>query len=822
MHYTLPSLAALAGVCYAQSTFSPLRPPALPLAVRSPYMNTWQQAGSDGGNGGYLAGEWPSFWMGQLTGWTGFIRVDNVTYNWLGGSNQSALYVEQTKYEYTATKSIFTMNAGGVVNMTVTFLSPVIPDDLLRASLPYTYLNVDVISADGAQHEVQLYTDISAEWVSGDRSATAHWSYGTTTQNVTPGSPSVSSSAASSSPSAASLASSAASSASSAASASSPVSTASASSAPSASSTSSDASESSVTPSAPSPDHPYGTRTAYDLTTMYPRPFRPTHMPGAEAPRPTNFLQDRDARALAKRDAGSVAYHEVFRQQQLTFSESNMQADWGYWYYATEDSANLTHQSGADVDVRGAFLSNGVLANTEDANYRAINDSFPTFGFAVDLGLVGSCSAETLFQLSLNQDDCVQFEGANGNQAVTCLWKSYFDSNTAAVGYFYNDYKDGDTIADAFDQKVASDSKAAGGDCYTSLTALAARQAFGSLVFTNTPDAPYVFLKEISSDGNIQTVDVIFPFHPIALYLNPTLLKYMLDPLFINQEAGYWPYMFAIHDLGSLFPNATGDNDGNDEMQPLEECGDMMIMTLAYAQRTNDNAYLTQHYNILKQWNEYLVQEALIPANQISTDDFAGALANQTNLALKGIIGIEAFAQIANRTGHAADGASYTQIAHNYITQWETYGINNATTTPHAELSYGNASSYVLLYNLYADAELGLQLVPQSVYDMQSAFYPTVFNTYGVPLDTRHTYTKNDWELFCAAVASSSTKTQFISTIAKWLGETPTNFAFTDLYDTITGGYPSTPVFIARPAVGGMYSLLALNSAPSSGYVTPS
>ncbi len=64
-----------------------------------------------------------------------------------------------------------------------------------------------------------------------------------------------------------------------------------------------------------------------------------------------------------------------------------------------------------------------------------------------------------------------------------------------------------------------------------------------------------------------------------------------------------------------------------DEMQPLEECGDMIIMTLAYAQRTNDNAYLSQHYKILKQWNEYLVQEALIPANQISTDDFAGALA---------------------------------------------------------------------------------------------------------------------------------------------------------------------------------------------------
>ena len=53
----------------------------------------------------------------------------------------------------------------------------------------------------------------------------------------------------------------------------------------------------------------------------------------------------------------------------------------------------------------------------------------------------------------------------------------------------------------------------------------------------------------------------------------------------------------------------------------------MVIMALAYAQRTDDNAYLAQHYDILKQWNDYLVKDALIPKNQISTDDFAGALA---------------------------------------------------------------------------------------------------------------------------------------------------------------------------------------------------
>lgn len=47
-----------------------------------------------------------------------------------------------------------------------------------------------------------------------------------------------------------------------------------------------------------------------------------------------------------------------------------------------------------------------------------------------------------------------------------------------------------------------------------------------------------------------------------------------------------------------------------------------------------------------------------------------------------------------------------------------------------------------LLYNLYADRLLGLGLVPQSIYDMQDAFYPTVAQDYGVPLDTRNSRTK--------------------------------------------------------------------------------
>ncbi len=129
---------------------------------------------------------------------------------------------------------------------------------------------------------------------------------------------------------------------------------------------------------------------------------------------------------------------------------------------------------------------------------------------------------------------------------------------------------------------------------------------------------------------------------------------------------------------------------------PLEECGNMLITTLAYAQRTGDTAYLSQHYKILKQWTSYQVQEALIPANQLSTDDFQGQLANQTNLALKGIIGIQAMSVIAQKTGNTADAANFSSISHAYISQWQKMAVVTAADPPHTNLDYQDNSSHGL------------------------------------------------------------------------------------------------------------------------------
>jgi ubiquinone/menaquinone biosynthesis C-methylase UbiE len=98
----------------------------------------------------------------------------------------------------------------------------------------------------------------------------------------------------------------------------------------------------------------------------------------------------------------------------------------------------------------------------------------------------------------------------------------------------------------------------------------------------------------------------------------------LLEPLFIHQEAGLYPNKYSIHDLLSrmqlviqkVFFVLAVLISGNDEYMPVEECGNMIFMALAYSQFTDNTHYLKKHYRILKQWTSYLVDFGLIPATQ--------------------------------------------------------------------------------------------------------------------------------------------------------------------------------------------------------------
>jgi hypothetical protein len=82
------------------------------------------------------------------------------------GAPQDIPTANQTAYEYTSTRSIFMFEVDEKISMTVTFLSPLTLKDLKRQSLVFSYMNVEVSSLDGAEHDVQVYTDVGAGTVS--------------------------------------------------------------------------------------------------------------------------------------------------------------------------------------------------------------------------------------------------------------------------------------------------------------------------------------------------------------------------------------------------------------------------------------------------------------------------------------------------------------------------------------------------------------------------------------------------------------------------------------------------------------------------------
>ncbi len=186
-----------------------------------------------------------------------------------------------------------------------------------------------------------------------------------------------------------------------------------------------------------------------------------------------------------------------------------------------------------------------------------------------------------MFTIAHIQDPVVQFASARGLTFMRPLWASWFSSVESLLAFHYLDYHNAFTLAANYSSQLAKDADESGSDDYFDIVALSARQAMGATTFAGTPENPILFIKEISSNGNFQTIDVIFPAFPFFLYTNPRWLTYMLEPLIEHMLSGQYPNKYAMHDLGYHFPNATGHADGRDEYMPVEECGNILIMGLA-------------------------------------------------------------------------------------------------------------------------------------------------------------------------------------------------------------------------------------------------
>ncbi|KIK51207.1 hypothetical protein GYMLUDRAFT_181767, partial [Collybiopsis luxurians FD-317 M1] len=113
-----------------------------------------------------------------ILGWAGLLRVDGQLYNWLGRSaglsSPTPAILLYDSYQITPTRTIFTLKAGNMA-INVTFLSPIEPHDLVLQSFPFTYVFFEASSTDGKPHSVQVYQDITGEWVAYDINNDLRW-----------------------------------------------------------------------------------------------------------------------------------------------------------------------------------------------------------------------------------------------------------------------------------------------------------------------------------------------------------------------------------------------------------------------------------------------------------------------------------------------------------------------------------------------------------------------------------------------------------------------------------------------------------------------
>jgi hypothetical protein len=154
------SFCILALAASAASAQTPLRPPSVPLVVHDPYFSIWSPADR-------LTDSGTVHWTGKPHPLTSVLGVDGKSYRLMGTTPADAPALEQTGLVVLPTRTIYTF-AGAGLDVTLTFMSPTLPDDLDVLSRPVTYITWTVKATDGKDHAVGLQFRAGAELAVND------------------------------------------------------------------------------------------------------------------------------------------------------------------------------------------------------------------------------------------------------------------------------------------------------------------------------------------------------------------------------------------------------------------------------------------------------------------------------------------------------------------------------------------------------------------------------------------------------------------------------------------------------------------------------
>jgi hypothetical protein len=509
-----------------------------------------------------------------------------------------------------------------------------------------------------------------------------------------------------------------------------------------------------------------------------------------------------------------------------TYSENGKdQALWGEIILASSPSHSsaLTTQSGKLTEVRNVFASTGILNGS-----RSDWTTSGVVGIAHDFGSVTGTKAVT-YAVGFVREQAINYLGT----PYTSFHRSSYPSTPSAAAYFLSDYSSALAESHRLDLDLTTKATQVVGSNYSDILALSLRQAYGAIDLViplsglNT-SSPLAFIKEISSDGNVNTIDVIFPAFPLYYAMDPTWIPLLLEPVMRYLSADRWPHTYVIHDIGSHYPNATGHDNGAAEPMPVEETGNLLILAYAYHVSTPNETWTSQYMSLFQHYADYLIpsNHGLNLSMQLSTNDAAGPLTNETNLAIKGALGLKAFGLLSGMSNYSTLGDERANILYNQ-------GLGMDASRTHFLLSYPesgsssssdsttttSSSSWKIPFNLFPALLLNLSSFPSTTYTTQEEFYPTTRSPGGVALDSRQHWAKSDWNIWTAATClGNATRDMFINDIWTFISNGQNEFLFSDRWVVRKGGDGDKSVgkeqnLRARPTVGGHFAILALQGA---------
>ena len=380
-------------------------------------------------------------------------------------------------------------------------------------------------------------------------------------------------------------------------------------------------------------------------------------------------------------------------QQPLNRSGDDVRIDWGRLYLAVEPA--------------------GTTSVREENGRTAIQAQIP-----LEEG------KEVLFALAYDEVFAIQYFGQN----LEPYWKKERETLSGLLELSFAEYQEIDRRCEEFSRQLEAEATEAGGGQYAELLLTAYRQVIGAHTLCEDPEGKLLFIsKECFSNGCAATADVSYPSIPLFLRYCPQLVFGMMRPLTRYAASPEWPFDFAPHDAGQ-FPLLNGQvySNGTDpkDQMPVEECGNMLLMTAAATVASGDMGFANESWDLLTTWANYLRGNGLDPENQLCTDDFAGHLAHNCNLSIKAILGVAAYGLLLK----AAEGDG-------------TY-----------RLAFDQPGTFSMKYNAVWDRLLGLRIFPESTWDKELESYLTRLNPYGMPLDNRAGYTKSDWLVWVASM----------------------------------------------------------------------